>query len=45
MKNFRLTLILRQKTGDSLPSRHVFLTVITMCGLRLNLILGVILLV
>ena len=39
-------LILRQKTGDSLPSRHVFsATVIAMCGLRLNLILGVILLV
>ncbi len=39
-------LILRQKTGDSLPSRHVFsATVIAMCGLMLNLILGVILLV
>lgn len=39
-------LILRQKTGDSLPSRHVFsATVIAMCGLKLNLILGVILLV
>ncbi|MQB65280.1 phosphatase PAP2 family protein [Limosilactobacillus reuteri] len=39
-------LILRQKTGDSLPSRHVFsATIIAMCGLRLNLILGVILLV
>ena len=39
-------LILRQKTGDSLPSRHVFsATVIAMCGLRLNLILGVIFLV
>ena len=39
-------LILRQNTGDSLPSRHVFsATVIAMCGLRLNLILGVILLV
>ena len=39
-------LILRQKTGDSLPSRHVFsATVIAMCGLRLNLILVVILLV
>lgn len=38
-------LILRQKTGDSLPSRHVFsATVIAMCGLRLNLILGMILL-
>lgn len=39
-------LILRQKTGDSLPSRHVFsATVIAMCGLRLSLILGVTLLV
>lgn len=38
-------LISRQKTGDSLPSRHVFsATVIAMCGLRLNLILGMILL-
>lgn len=38
-------LILRNKTGDSMPSRHVFsATVIAMCGLRLNLILGIILL-
>ena len=38
-------LIRRQKIGDSLPSRHVFsATVIAMCGFRLNLILGIILL-
>ncbi|GGI63883.1 phosphatase PAP2 family protein [Limosilactobacillus caviae] len=35
-------LIFRNKTGDSLPSRHVFsATVIAMCGLKLSLFLGI----
>ncbi|WP_076459196.1 phosphatase PAP2 family protein [Limosilactobacillus caccae] len=38
-------LISREKKGDSMPSRHVFsAALIAMCGLQLNLLLGIFLL-